>query len=359
MVTLPDADQVFTIVFHCPTKLLNAVEHELAKRPKESNIVYAHAYKLSRLKQQQQQQHQYIAPNQFWIACYSTRRYGDPTGVGSSSSTLASSSSPVLDFVVSCTEGSLGTYPLFIYSNHPASASDNHAFLEPRMTAIANTLLNQVPTQRVFSVFSLTAITRAFAAKWSALTGSRIVQGDPWYSATSSYCTLSTFRGARSVSECNYEPGHSLRRASWADLDECAALCQEFASTSPPFTLTRAQAKKEAEELIRNNQLWVYQLPSVAAPHSSSSASGTAISTIVAVTRSTPTVSAITKVYTTAVRKENQTLVAIQKSKANTHMALFSLPFRHTENVALANASLLMSQTSFSKEIQIDLSSST
>jgi len=112
-----------------------------------------------------------------------------------------------------------------------------------------------------------------------------------------SYCTLQTLRDSRAVSET----GYSLRRAVMEDLDECATLCQEFAATSPPFTLTNVQARREAEELIRNNQLWVYEVPAHSPPSGNARRQAAAISTIVAVTRSTPTVSAITKVFTTYV----------------------------------------------------------
>lgn len=296
--SLDSGEHISIVVFNCPSQLLSAVESELAKRPKESNIIYAHAYKLSRLKQQRQR----IAPDQFWVACYSNsqssrrpnRSYGESTGAATSLSS-SSAPGPVLDFIVSCTEGSLGAYPLFIYSNHPASQC-TPAFMEPRMAALANALLELVSPTRVFSVFSLTAITRCFATKWTQLTGTRVVPGDPWYSATSSYCTLQTLRAVRPVSET----GHSLRRAAIEDLEECANLCQEFAATSPPFTLTNVQARQEAEELIRNNQLWVYEVPAQS-PSGSTRRKATAISTIVAVTRSTPTVSAITKVFTTYV----------------------------------------------------------
>jgi len=89
------------------------------------------------------------------------------------------------------------------------------------------------------------------------------------------------------------------------DLDQCAELCKAFAETGPPYELSLSQAREEAEGMIRANQLWVYQLPFAApdSPVSSEPNQGsphpkTSIATVVAVTRSTPSVSAITKVYT-------------------------------------------------------------
>ncbi|KAG8824607.1 hypothetical protein FRC19_001393 [Serendipita sp. 401] len=102
-----------------------------------------------------------------------------------------------------------------------------------------------------------------------------------------------------------------MRRATLDDLDECATLCREFAETSPPFVLTADRARLEAEELIRSGLLWIYGLTTTTTTTTSLSSHSpelsspgkekkkTTITTLVAVTRSTPTVSAITKVYTT------------------------------------------------------------
>lgn len=257
---------VFCTVFNSPVELLNNLTLDFEKRPRQSNIIYPHALKLAKKIEHGES----IAPGQFWIACYS---YSS------------------LDFVLSCTEGTLGSYPIFLYCNHDATTLTSD-FLQPRMDALVQTLRTQTPPSRVFSVFSISAVTKAFTAEWSAQTGIQIVNEDPWYEATSSYCTLSTFKGARRPSS----PNHVLRLATLDDLDQCAMLCQEFAATSPPFVLSESQARDEATELITHRQLWVYELPLDVR----SSNKSYAISTIVAVTRNSPTVSAITKVYTTA-----------------------------------------------------------
>lgn len=302
----PDADAdaasgVHTVLFHNAIHFLDALEPHLARRPRESNIIYAHAFKL----REQLRSSKSIAPNQFWIACYSraNREEGES---GKEKGTGSATQNVTLDFVLSCTEGYLGTYPIFIYCTRP-TVECTRAFLEPRLTALAEKLYDTVPASRVFSVFALAPVTQCFAKIWKTMTGN--AYGDPLYSATSSYCTTRTFRGAQTISE----PHHSMRRATLDDLEQCAALCQEFAATSPPFTLTASQARKEAETLIRNRQLWVYELPKAASSSTSSDKtscspplptskvdrSSMAISTIVAVTRTTPMVSAITKVYTT------------------------------------------------------------
>lgn len=283
--------QLSTAVFTDPRHLLSAVGTDLESRAKESNIVYAHAYKLA--CQLRSGAASSIAPGQFWITCHS--RQGRTTA---------------LELVLSCTEGSLGTYPIFIYSHRPVPKSSSRMFLSHLhacISAVIKTLSGVTPPQRVFSVFSLAPITQIFAEKWTALFGGLYPTVEtPWYAATSSYCTADTFRGLSPSSRSGADgrtmnpPGHVMRKATLNDLDQCAALCEAFAKTGPPYELSSSQAIKEAEGMIRANQLWVYELPSDSQNCSNmeSVSTRTAIATIVAVTRSTPTVSAITKVYT-------------------------------------------------------------
>jgi ribosomal protein S18 acetylase RimI-like enzyme len=286
--------QLYTTVFTDPTNFIQVLGPQLESRAKQSNIVYSHAYKLA--SRQCSGEPTTIAPDQYWIACHS--RQNEVT---------------TLELVLSCTEGSLGTYPIFIYSHRPTSNSAvSSSHLSARVSKLATTLHNLVPPSRVFSVFSLTPITHLFATAWTALTGNIYpIVPNPWYAATSSYCTIETFRGAGAVqgdqTEAGVTPGHVMRRATMEDLDQCANLCEVFAKTGPPYELSLSQARKQAEGMIRAKQLWVYQLPANTYNASSSNASNravrstdTAVATIVAVTRSTPSVSAITKVYTDA-----------------------------------------------------------
>jgi ribosomal protein S18 acetylase RimI-like enzyme len=282
------SSQLYTTVFTDPREMIQVLGAQLESRAKESNIVYSHAYKLA--SQMWSGEPTDIAPDQYWIACYSRQNQ-----------------TTTLELVLSCTEGSLGAYPIFIYSHRaPSNGTLSPPHLSACVSALATALYDLVPATRVFSVFSLTRITHAFSAAWTTLTDNIYpIIPNPWYSATSSYCTTETFRGARV--ETGVTSGHVMRKATIEDLDQCANLCEVFAKTGPPFELSLSQARKEAEGMIRANQLWVYELPSnasnVSSPNESNMggrATDTAIATIVAVTRSTPTVSAITKVYTDA-----------------------------------------------------------
>ena len=304
-----------TTVFTDPRNLLKAVGIDLETRAKESNIVYAHAYKLA--SQLRSNKSASIAPGQFWITCHS--RQNDVT---------------TLEFVLSCTEGPLGPYPVFIYAHRPnwqssSSSCTSRAHLNTGISTLAKTLHGLVPPARVFSIFSLTPVTHAFATEWTTLIkGIYPVTTNPWYAATSSYCTVETIRRSTTTTTIAANDGgipseHVMRRATMDDLDQCAALCEVFAKTGPPYEINTLQARKEAEVMINANQLWVYQLPTDLA--SGTTKNNTAIATIVAVTRSTPTVSAITKVYTNAAHRNRG---CAEKLVAHVSNELLSTPIQ-------------------------------
>jgi len=192
----------------------------------------------------------------------------------------SSSSLPTLDLVLSCVDWTLGDYPIFLWTPHPASAASS-AWLLPRIAQLAEHLRFCVPPERVYSVFGMTSLVKAFARKWTAMTGF-VVEPEPFYAAYFSYCNAATFRR----SDAPLPEGHSLRRATLRDLEPVAQLCKEFADDTIYFTLEIDAARIEARELIAKGQIWVYD------------ANGD-ITTICAVTRDTHRVSAITKVYTT------------------------------------------------------------
>jgi len=265
MVRPPSLDSNFVAIIHYSARdLIQHTGTQLEARARESNIIYPHALDLK----SKEEKGEAVPPNQLWITCWTKNSRGHS-----------------LDFVLSCTSHLLGDYPIFIYSNHPASSLTD-AFVLPRIQALARTLSGQVPPTRVFSIFSLKSITDAFVPEWTALTGVAPILDEPYYLALSSFCSRETFKGARQAPE----PGHVMRRVTIDDLEECATLCREFADTSPPFVLTQEQARIEAYKMIKLNQLWVYCVPT--------SPTTSAVTCIVAATRSSSTVAAITKVFT-------------------------------------------------------------
>ncbi|KAH9951033.1 hypothetical protein B0H21DRAFT_776417 [Amylocystis lapponica] len=207
-----------------------------------------------------------------WIVC-ATRRSGG--------------ASPSLEFILSCIQGPLGSYPIFIYTPFSSRQirTESH---RSRITSLVNALQKNVAPERVFSVFALEPITRMFAAIWRERTGVPL-DGEPeYYAAKFSYCTRRTFcaRQPTTFPDMTY----TLRPAVESDIRQAASLCYGFAAASEPFTLTPERAVQEATLLIRNRQLWVHEVQVPGQPAE--------IASIVAVTRTSDTVAAITKVYT-------------------------------------------------------------
>lgn len=195
-----------------------------------------------------------------------------------------------IQFILSCTEGPLDKYPLFIVPTVPI-ASLTPKLLKSSMEALCSTLLNEpgFKKERVFSVFSVEVVTEAFVLAWEKLAKIGRFK-DPYYSAIFSVCTESTLvrhqRAARPSEDVVLEPRPAVER----DADQIAVLCREFAATSPPFILTIEKAREEARLLIANKQVWVLEIQKRnGAPE---------IATIVAVTRKSEGVATITKVYT-------------------------------------------------------------
>lgn len=208
-------------------------------------------------------------PPQLWITC-STR----------------TASQPQVDLILSCTSGPLGAYPIFIYSTQPASCL-TPSFLGPRLTVLIMALLAAVPVERVYSVFAPDLVTKMFAELWTNSTGVEIDPNGVYYHASLSYCTRETFKN-----DTTTLPGSAfeLQPAREGDIGQVAQLFYLFAAGSAPFSLTEEGTFLEAKTRIRNQQLWVLRVIRGDQPPE--------IACVVVISRETPTVTAITKVYT-------------------------------------------------------------
>ncbi|KAG8962937.1 hypothetical protein FRC03_003607 [Tulasnella sp. 419] len=199
------------------------------------------------------------------------------------SSTSRGQSTRTVDFILSCTNGPLGSYPIFIWSSRPVNTLSRD-FIHSRIGLLAEHLKYALPSsRRVYSVFAPTIISQAFSKAWSALTCSIPVE-DPYYHATLSTVTLESLRWQDDLNRREVAP-HCLRPATMEDLMGVAYLCFEFAATSDPFVLDDAGALDEARHLIKSGQVYVCDV-------------GGRITSIVAVTRTSGNVAAITKVVT-------------------------------------------------------------
>ncbi|KZS96200.1 hypothetical protein SISNIDRAFT_483585 [Sistotremastrum niveocremeum HHB9708] len=228
----------------------------------DANVIYPHAQKTLRAELEGRP----TPPDQLWM-------------------TVTSPDDDTPDLVLSCTSWALGTYPVFIFSTHPISTLSSQ-WINTRIHLLASELYSQVPAERIYSVFAPSAITKAFVRIWESISGMVAVR-DPYYAASISHCTRQTFRNRRStmIAGTSYE----LRKGVESDIPEVAELCRGFASTSDPFILDEEGAFREATELITQGQLWVHEI---------NIGSSRGIASIVATTRQSDGVSAITKVYT-------------------------------------------------------------
>ena len=150
-----------------------------------------------------------------------------------------------VEFVLSCTRGPLGNYPIFIV---PSKASARHAQEGQRDKDLADSLLPLVRClldkvdhpDRIFSIFSIARVTEKFAEIFQAEVHARQhhdiqAHKDPYYDATFTFCTSETFneslrlefplRGTEDITI-------SLRRADKTHLEGIKALCKAFSETS-------------------------------------------------------------------------------------------------------------------------------
>lgn len=265
---MPSVGSDFSIdIFTRASDLPQSVWLTFQTHPCDSNVMYPHTEAL-RAKEMAGG-----SGDNVWITCTSSQPHSPPT----------------LDFVLSCTDGYQGGYPVFLFTTLPYdSLSHPTDYTRRRVNALVRALQRAVPTERVFSVFAPEPLTRLFATLWTAATGVQLDADPEYYAAKFPYCTSETFRPRRSslFPDITFD----LRPARPDDLKQVAELCYGFAKESEPFVLTMDGATREAERMITNNQVWVHEIAFRGkAPE---------IASIVATTRTSETVAAITKVFT-------------------------------------------------------------
>ncbi|RDB28653.1 hypothetical protein Hypma_015809 [Hypsizygus marmoreus] len=279
-------------VYRSAKSLPHVVWSTFESDPRNSNVMYAHAFKAA-----QEIMHTSVADGHLWIVC----------------STEGDLQTPV-DLVLSCTQGPLGTYPIFIFCAHPLSKLTDQ-FLVPRMHLLVKTLHGCVKTERVYSVFAVDVVTRIFAEHWYHLTGVQHYR-EPYYAAKITFCTTRTLKVRRQFTVLP-DISYDLRLAVTDDIPDVSKLCYGFAAASEPFVLTMEKAIQEATLLVENKQIWVHTVNALNQRPE--------IASIVAVTREGGAVAAITKVYTNPdwrsrrcaerlVRKVTQTLLKSKES---------------------------------------------
>ena len=138
-------------------------------------------------------------------------------------------SSPSVTFVLSCTAGPLGTYPIFIFTPLPVTQLSYNA-IRPRMFAIVDALRRHVPPERVFSIFAIDTIANVFAETWTTRIGIPLAENPVYYHASLMCCDSNTIQLPRMRMIPDAEV--NLRRAVNADVARVARLCHAFAADS-------------------------------------------------------------------------------------------------------------------------------
>ncbi|KAG6885038.1 hypothetical protein C0993_006365 [Termitomyces sp. T159_Od127] len=245
------ASDISTQVFNQARQLPPEVWKTLQNYPRPANVI---------LPQALEARSQDVAES-LWIVC-STKSY--------------------IEFILSVTNGPMGAYPVFIVTTLPFELLTDE-YIRPCIRSLVVALARAAHTSRVYSIFSVEPVARIFADEWTGHTGIALAENPIYYDARITYCTLRTLQPP----PINEAQGCIRRPAVRKDIEEIGELCYQFASTSQPFTLDRDQARFEAALLVEKKQVWVHE------------AKGTKeIASIVAFTRNSDRVAAITKVYT-------------------------------------------------------------
>jgi hypothetical protein len=152
-----------------------------------------------------------IVSNEFWLV------YSKPGTSG-------------IQFVLSCTDGQMGKYPVFIVPILPIPELTPE-LLEVSMEAFCDALLNQpgFGKRRVYSVFSIDLVAKAFARAWEGRTGINCIE-EPYYDAIFTMCSDDTL--VRDVRPPRDDVVIELRLAVEQDAQMIGQLCYEFAATS-------------------------------------------------------------------------------------------------------------------------------
>ena len=126
--------------------------------------------------------------------------------------------------VLSCTDGYMGAYPIFIVNTNPIDDIDFASCIQ--LSAL--TLQRHVPVERVYSVFGPIEITQLFSRMWTKLTGVQ-AEEHPYYDAKISCLRR---RGNLQQSVTSESSTFEVGLATQADVSSIAKSCRDFASDS-------------------------------------------------------------------------------------------------------------------------------
>ncbi|RXW22374.1 hypothetical protein EST38_g3487 [Candolleomyces aberdarensis] len=233
----------------------------------EANAVKANTILPTFLKRRDEEQKGIVSNEYLWLVCYDSRT--EP------------------QYIVSCTKGMMGAYPIFIFTTK-ASQDLKDDEVDCAMQAICEAFDTCISRRRVYSVFAVDRVAERFAATWSQWTNIE-AYSTPYYDSTISFLSKRNFvlpRQKTLLTDIQYD----LCPATQEDIPAIGKLCEMFAAESEPFVLTPKQGRLEAELLVASGLVWVHRIQRGEGPKE--------IASIVAYTRNCNKVATITKVYT-------------------------------------------------------------
>ncbi|CAE6459875.1 unnamed protein product [Rhizoctonia solani] len=222
----------------------------------------------------------------FWVTCWTVQSpVVNTTRSLEQASTAHAARLPTLDFAVSV----LSSDPVFIFTPHPASSLTS-SFLAPRIGRLVQRLAQYMPVARMSRLFALYPVAEMIAEAWTAHTGVPRVPENQC-NAFSTFCTVATFSGVPHLPD-----GHRVTLAGAAQILRVARIYHDFETEQALHPISYDQACQKIERMIRQGQVWVYEYPVLNT--SRTRVEYHDICAIAALTRHTPTVAAISSIYT-------------------------------------------------------------
>lgn len=211
----------FRVLEHYSAQAFLAVSYPtLCKHERSSNIILAHALKKISAEAALTGCH-FVTQSEVALDLPSSDEHNDSLWLTVWSTSPQGTAE--LDLVLACHRDGHHDLPVFLWATMLSSPQ----WLAPRVAALGDHLASCVPPTRVFSVFGMAALVKAFSKYWTSLTGFQ-VEPHPFYSAYLTYCTKRTLIN----SEVNLPFGHLIRRGTISDIEDIARLGKGFADDS-------------------------------------------------------------------------------------------------------------------------------
>lgn len=215
--------EIRVLEHHSAQAFLAVAYPTLRKHERSSNIILAHALKKISAEAALTGC-QYVTPSEVTLDASSSDELNDSLWL-----TLWSTSPQgvvELELVLACHRAGQHDLPVFLWTAQFRMLSSPQ-WLALRITTLADRLASCIPPTRVFSVFGMTVLVKAFSKYWTSLTGFQ-VEPQPFYSAYLTYCTEETFIDT----EVDLPSGHLIRRGVISDIEGIARLGKCFADDS-------------------------------------------------------------------------------------------------------------------------------